>query len=212
MTRLAQTERQALCDSLLAAGPDAPTLSGSWTAADLAAHLVIRESARVDLAAGILVPRLSARTDSATRRLAARTPFAELVDRVRSGPPRWHPSRVPAVDEQMNLVEMFVHHEDVRRAATGARPRQLSQEMTTALSRRLGVMAPLLARGVEGVGVEIVTAKVRKRVGGDGPVVEIHGHPGEVLLYLYGRKSVAQVEFVGEPGAVARLASADLGV
>ena len=106
----------------------------------------------------------------------------------------------------------FVHHEDVRRAATGARPRQLSQEMTTALSRRLGVMAPLLARGVEGVGVEIVTAKVRKRVGGDGPVVEIHGHPGEVLLYLYGRKSVAQVEFVGEPGAVARLASADLGV
>ena len=51
MTRLAQTERQALCDSLLAAGPDAPTLSGSWTAADLAAHLVIRESARVDLAA-----------------------------------------------------------------------------------------------------------------------------------------------------------------
>ena len=102
MTRLAQTERQALCDSLLAAGPDAPTLSGSWTAADLAAHLVIRESARVDLAAGILVPRLSARTDSATRRLAARTPFAELVDRVRSGPPRWHPSRVPAVDGQMN--------------------------------------------------------------------------------------------------------------
>lgn len=212
MTRLAQAERQALCDSLLAAGAGAPTLSGSWTAADLAAHLVIRESARVDLAAGILVPQLSARTDAATRRMAEQTPFTELVERVRSGPPRWHPSHLPAVDEQMNLVEMFVHHEDVRRARGGTQPRQLGPEMTTALSRRLGVMAPMLTRGVKDVGLEIVTAKVRKRVGGQGPVVEVHGHPGEVLLYLYGRKSVAQVEFVGEPSAVARLSSAELGV
>jgi uncharacterized protein (TIGR03085 family) len=212
MTRHAQTERHALCDSLLAAGPTAPTLSGSWSAADLAAHLVIREGARVDLAAGILVPRLSARTDAATRRMAERTPFAELVERVRKGPPRWHPSRVPAVDEQMNLVEMFIHHEDVRRATGGTHPRQLGPGMKDALSRRLSMMAPLLARGVQDVGVEIVTARVRKRVGGSGPVVEVHGEPGEVLLYLYGRKTVAQVEFVGEPGAVARLADADLGV
>lgn len=212
MTRHAQAERHGLCDTLLAVGPDAPTLSGSWTAADLAAHLVIRESARVDLAAGILLPRLAGRTDAATRRMARDTPFAELVERVRSGPPRWHPSHLSRVDEQMNLVEMYVHHEDVRRAGSGTQPRQLSPGMTEALSRRLSVMAPLLTRGVKDVGVEIVTAKVRKRVGGTGPVVEVHGHPGEVLLYLYGRKSVAQVEFVGEPTAVARLSSADLGV
>ena len=36
-------ERQALCDDLQAAGPDAPTLCVGWTARDLAAHLVLRE-------------------------------------------------------------------------------------------------------------------------------------------------------------------------
>ena len=40
---LAQLERGRLCDLLLEVGPDAPTLCEGWTAADLAAHLVIRE-------------------------------------------------------------------------------------------------------------------------------------------------------------------------
>lgn len=212
MTRYAKEERLALCDSMTEAGPDSPTLSGSWTVADLAAHLVIREGARPDLAAGILVPPLAARTDAATRRMARETPLGTLVDRVRTGPPAWHPTRVPAVDEAMNLVEMFVHHEDVRRGRGSGTPRDLSDGMRAALTRRLTTMAPLLLRGVKDVDVEIVTAKTRKRVGSGHPVVEVHGSPGEILLYLYGRKGVAEVELVGDPAVVSRLAQARLGM
>ena len=39
----AQSERHALCDLMDEVGPDAPTLCGGWTAAHLAAHLVVRE-------------------------------------------------------------------------------------------------------------------------------------------------------------------------
>lgn len=72
---------------MLAVGPDAPTLCDPWRARDLAAHLIIRET-RPDLAAGMFVPRLGARLERAQDELAA-TDFAELVERVRSGPPRW---------------------------------------------------------------------------------------------------------------------------
>ena len=211
--RLARAERHALCDTLLAAGPTAPTLSGSWTTADLAAHLVLRESHRLDLAAGIVAPPLAQRTDQATRRLAEDTPFESLVEKVRSGPPAWHPTRLRALDEAANLVEMFVHHEDVRRARGVVNPRQLDQDMTDGLSARLVAMAPLLLRGVKDIDVELVTARTRKRVSrGRGPVVEIHGHPGEQILFLYGRKGVAQVEFLGDDASVASLSSANLGV
>ncbi len=38
-----QRERAELCDLFDELGPDAPTLCGDWTTADLAAHLVVRE-------------------------------------------------------------------------------------------------------------------------------------------------------------------------
>lgn len=212
MAHLARTERAALCDTLLDVGPDAPTLCGSWTAAQLAAHLVVREG-RPDQAAGILLAPLAGRTERAMTRLVERTPYPRLVERVRTGPPAWHPTRVRAVDDKVNLVEMFVHHEDLRRAGAGTDPRRLSPEMTSALGARLSAMAPLLLRKLSGIDVQLVTSRMRKRVGpGTGPVVEVHGHPGEVLLFLFGRQEVAQVELVGDEASVATLCNADLGV
>ena len=38
---VARLEREALCDTLLALGPDAPTLCDPWRTRDLAAHLVL---------------------------------------------------------------------------------------------------------------------------------------------------------------------------
>ena len=49
MTGHAARERQALCDTLERVGPAAPTLCDPWSSAELAAHLVIRDS-RPDLA------------------------------------------------------------------------------------------------------------------------------------------------------------------
>ena len=77
MTRYAQLERHALADTMLAVGPDAPTLCDPWRVRDLAAHLILRET-RPDLAAGMFVPRLQARLERAQDELAA-TDFGELV-------------------------------------------------------------------------------------------------------------------------------------
>ncbi|MFE3703838.1 maleylpyruvate isomerase family mycothiol-dependent enzyme, partial [Nocardia tengchongensis] len=55
---LAQRERQALVEAMAAAGPDAPTLCGEWTARDLAAHLVVRER-RPDAAPRILLKTIA---------------------------------------------------------------------------------------------------------------------------------------------------------
>ena len=60
-----RTERQALCDTMLAAGPDAPTLCEGWSVLDLAAHLVVREN-RPDAGLGLVVRPLAGRLDRIT--------------------------------------------------------------------------------------------------------------------------------------------------
>src|SRR5699024_11177045 len=131
MTRHAQTERQALCQTLLDAGPEESTLCSGWTTGDLAAHLVVREG-RPDRAAGVVVNALAERSARAMRQLRERHSHEEIVEQIRQGPPKWSPARVPAIDEQLNLVEMFVHHEDVLRAHLAAPRRSPSTEFVSA--------------------------------------------------------------------------------
>ncbi|WP_338747800.1 TIGR03085 family metal-binding protein [Janibacter alittae] len=209
MTRHASIERAALCDTFLEVGPDAPTLCGGWSSGDLLAHLIVREG-RPDASAGIVVPALSGRAETAMARLRARHDHETLVERLRQGPPRWHPTRVPVVDEKVNLVEFFVHHEDVLRAGLGAPRRSLSREHVAALGDQLALVGRLLFRRTNGARVELVTAKRRTRIGsGDGPVVQIHGRPGEILLFGFGRRDVAEVELIGPPEAVETVRTAD---
>lgn len=211
MIRHARAERAALCDTLLDVGPDAPTLCGGWTSGDLLAHLLVREG-RPDQAAGVLVPKLAERTEQAMARLRDEHDHATLVERLREGPPRWHPARVPAVDEQTNLVEMFVHHEDVLRAGLGAPRRSLSPAMVSALGSRLAIIGPMLFRRTKGATIEIATAKGNSRVGkGEDPVVQIHGRPGEIILFGFGRQAVAEVELVGPPEAVETVRTTSFG-
>ena len=73
MTRLAQTERAALCDTALQVGEDQPTLSGEWTVKDLVVHLLVREGSPA--AVGILVKPLE-------KRIAARYEAIMLGTRV----------------------------------------------------------------------------------------------------------------------------------
>src|SRR3712207_341338 len=117
-TSLAARERAALADLLEKQGPDAPTCCEGWTTAHLAAHLVVRDS-RPDALAGFGVEKLSA-ANPLTRwshrvedRVRAGTPYAELVSKVRSGPPVWSPVRLPAFDRALNTAEFVIHHEDV---------------------------------------------------------------------------------------------------
>src|SRR5882757_8722515 len=146
MSGFARAERQALADTLIRVGPDAPTLCAGWNAADLAAHLVIREG-RPIAAMGIMIKPLASVTKRVQDQTRDRTPFPELVERVRKGPPVWSPTRLGAVHEAANTVEYFVHHEDLRRGV-GDGPRELGPDLADDLWNRLRKQSRLLFRSV----------------------------------------------------------------
>lgn len=210
MTTPASAERDALCDLFLEVGPDAPTLCGTWTTRDLAAHLVVRER-RPDAAGGILIPPLASygervRTGEADR------PWPDLVERVRTGPPVWSPTRLDAIDRLANTVEFFVHHEDVRRGRPGWEPRHLDPALTADLTAALGRMAKLLTRKAPS-GLILVptdgTAITAKR---GEPHVDVSGDVGELLLFVYGRQANARVGLVGPDHLVAEMLEARFGI
>ena len=144
VTTPARTERNALCDLFLEVGPDVATLCAGWDARDLAAHLVVRER-RPDIAPGMVIGALAGHSEK-VRVAETERPWPELVERVRSGPPVWNPMHFRPLDELVNTVEYFVHHEDVRRAQDGWTVRELSPELEDALARSLGRMGGLLTR------------------------------------------------------------------
>jgi uncharacterized protein (TIGR03085 family) len=210
---LARDERLALCALLDETGPDAPTLCEGWTTRDLAAHLVLRER-RPDAGAGILGGPLAGYTRRVQRTLTARTSYADLVAAVRNGPPRLSPFALPGVDERANVVEFFVHHEDVRRGTPGWGERKVPPALAEALWSRLPMARMVLRKAP--VGVELarddvtdpgprrvrITAKART------PVVTVTGSPAELTLWALGRTSAAQVRLDGAEPAIRRLTDA----
>lgn len=204
-------ERHELCDLFEEVGPDAPTLSGEWRTLDLAAHLVVRERDLVG-SPGILVPALEGLTERRMEAQVRRHGYQGLVDLLRSGPP-FGPMRIPAVRHAANLVEFFVHHEDVRRPAGRAR-RDDRPDLEAELWGFLGRMAPLMVRKakVRDVALELVTPEGERRRVGNGEVVTITGPPSELVLELYGRRSVAEVAYDGSADAVATVRAASFGI
>jgi uncharacterized protein (TIGR03085 family) len=202
-------ERLALCDLFESIGPDAPTLCEGWATVDLAAHLVLRER-DVLAAPGIVFGGAARRlTERAMERYRQRG-FHWLVDTVRSGPPlRW---RLPGLGERLNLIEFFVHHEDVRRA-NGMSARGDVDDLEDALWSVLRSGATYALHRLPDIGVELRHPEgdsIRARRG--TPVVRMVGRPAELVLYLNGRRAAADVELDGPPEAVATLAAARLGV
>jgi uncharacterized protein (TIGR03085 family) len=213
MEPMSRTERAALCNTALDAGEQAPTLCGTWTVKDLVIHLLIRERDPLG-APGIMVPRLEALTQRSTRRLAQQD-FSSLVERVRKGPPKWSPMSLPPVDRAANTIEYFVHHEDIRRAAPGWEPRELTEREQRAIWRAITMAGKALVR-TAAVPVEIRwsgaerdrSAVLRK---GDEPAV-VSGAPAELAMFLFGREQYAGLRFAGPESAVKQLASAGRGL
>ncbi|MEW2356633.1 TIGR03085 family metal-binding protein [Spirillospora sp. NPDC029432] len=221
-------ERALLCDALLAAGPEAPTECAGWTAADLAAHLVVREG-RPDTLPGIALRPLAFHTERVRRRAVRKVPFERLVDRIRQGPPKWSPYAVPGVDKIANGVEFFVHHEDVRRAQPDSGPRSLSPALEELLWRRIRI-ARFALRKVpvdvtlirpDGRSVRISAGRPRGTVRNprSGPrsapgrgAVRVHGPVGELMLWALGRTDVAQVRLTGSQESVKTLTESGWGL
>ncbi|GAA0923747.1 TIGR03085 family metal-binding protein [Nonomuraea longicatena] len=206
----ARAERAALSDLLDQVGPDAPTLCTGWTTYDLAAHLVLRER-RPDAMPGIGLPPLAGYTASVQRALKARHPYPELVSLVRK--PGGAYKLLPILDSTVNTLEMYVHHEDVRRARPGWEPRELPEDFERLIWNRLGMTARLMLRRSP-VGVVLHRLGGGVTLGGksDGPKVEVTGRAGELLLFCFGRQQHARVDLTGDDEAIARLMSAGLGV
>lgn len=207
MTSWAQDERRALADLMIAVGPDAPTLCEGWEVADLAAHLVLRET-RPDAGAGILITALRPYTERVRLRTRDAAPWPATVERFRSGPP----ALLRPFDEQANTMELFVHHEDVRRAAPGWEPRQLDDGERRALWRRVSGLGRLVRFRVK-VGLTVVAPGWGSVVVRRGePHASVTGAPEELLLFLTGRADAARVETAGPPEALERLGRARLAI
>lgn len=207
-------ERDELCDLFLELGPDAATLCEGWTTGDLAAHLVVRERDPLAMP-GILVPHFEDLTARRMRRQRER-PWEALVHAVRAGPPIG-PMAIPGVRTAINLPEFFVHHEDVRRA-NGRRARSDRLDLDEGLWRLLRRAGRVWAFRLRGVGLDAVRSDAP---GGPGdtvtvksgdPTARVMGTPQEIVLYLYGRGSVADVRLEGDAAAVAKVEATSFGI
>ncbi|MFJ9816280.1 TIGR03085 family metal-binding protein [Streptomyces sp. NPDC101151] len=211
MSTFAQRERLLFADLLETTGPDAPTLCEGWQTRDLAAHVVVRER-RPDAAGGALLKPLAPRLEKVMGEYAAK-PYEELIQLIRTGPPRFSPFQLKQIDEAANIVEFYVHTEDVRRAQPDWTPRELDPVFQEALWSRLERTARLLGRGVP-TGVVLRRPDGQTAVAHRGaPVVTVTGEPSELLMFAFGRQSAAKVELDGDENAIAKLhESKQLGI
>ena len=136
-------------------------------------------------------------------------PWAELVARVREGPPVWNPMHVEVVDTITNTVEFFVHHEDVRRAQDDWTMRDLPDALADWPARRSRGGMLTARRGRHRAGSRRAPADPAEA---GEPVVTIRGPIGEGVLYAYGRKDVAEVTLDGPDDAVAAVAATPFGL
>lgn len=203
-------ERTRLCDLLKALGPDAPTVLQPWTTRDLAAHLFLRENDPL-AGPGLVVPGAWARLAERHRQKAASRDYLQLVAAIRCGPHGVF--RLGWLRRVPNLNELFVHHEDVRRA-NGSSRRDLEPAMNAALWSNLTSGAWYLARRLRGAGLELCNGYTGQTVTarrGDS-IVRVTGEPGELLLYLFGRRGVAEVELDGSSAALGLLKASHIGL
>jgi uncharacterized protein (TIGR03085 family) len=205
VTDFARRERLALADLLADLGPDQPTLCTGWTTGDLAAHLVMRDR-RPDAAAGTVIPALAAHGERV--RLAQRAkPYATTLGLLRT-PPWWSPASHRPLEALTNTGEFFIHHEDVRRARPEWEPRALAAEDAAALWGQARFRARM-ALGRLGVPIT-VRADGFGEVAIKGDETVLSGPPGELILFLAGRRNAARVEITGPAADALRGANLSL--
>lgn len=202
---LARRERDQLCRLMLELGADAPTLNEGWKVLDLAAHLVVRERAAWAAPGIVLGGPFRLALDIAMNR-RRRQGLARLVEIIEKGEPYFYRRFVPAGAQ---LVEYYVHHEDVRRP--NGLPARADADLDAALARVIRAAAGRYLARVP-VAVEVWWGEEALHQGGEGPRACLRGNPGELIIYLTGRRQAAHVEIDGDSTAVSALAEAELGI
>jgi uncharacterized protein (TIGR03085 family) len=208
---VAHRERTALVEILRVVGPDAPTLCEGWTTRDLTAHLLVRER-RPDALPGLLFGPLASHTARLQNQLSTSMAWPDLLEMLASGPPMLSLFRV--LDPVASIHEMFVHHEDVRRAQVGWEPRELDASTSGAVKRRIALVSRVgMSKSMAAVPARLTLrtadGQTVTAVGNGSPVV-VTGEPQELLLFAFGRDAV-RVEFGGDDHVVDAVRAAKRG-
>jgi uncharacterized protein (TIGR03085 family) len=208
----ARVQRAEFCDTLLALGPDQPTLCDGWTTRDLAAHIVVRER-RPDAAAGIMLRFLAGHNARVQAALARSKPFEEIIELVRR-PPVWTMSGIPPLDRLVNTLELFIHTEDARRAQPDWAPRPLPADLAAQLWRQVRAGARFSGALRKFPAAVVLEApghgEVRTGAAPD-PAVRVTADPGELALFLSGRQRASRVDLTGPEPVVNALRTLKLG-
>ena len=209
---IAKNEREGICDTLFELGPDEPTLCVGWTTHDMIAHLVMRER-RPDAGAGIVLRPLAGHTDRVMAQTAEH-PFDELVSTFRGGPPWWSVFALPVLGDRLNMSELYIHHEDIRRAQPDWQPRPPDPHREDALWH--GLTSPtgkMLFRRCS-VGVVLRAAGRPDVVVKKGePAVHVVGEPSEIELVAFGRPTDrTRVVVQGTPEDIAKFEASPRGL
>jgi uncharacterized protein (TIGR03085 family) len=133
------------------------------------------------------------------------------VAKVRSGPPVF----LRPLDGAINLSEYFIHLEDVRRGEgdVGPRPADELTDVEAALWDMQGKRTKFLTRKLDDIDLTLALPDgEQKHVGGGSRPVTMTGTPGELTLFLSGRREAAQVELSGETPAVDEVRTGPLGI
>lgn len=173
--------------------------------------MVVRE-ARPDASAGIMIKPLEWWTER-VQADAAKKPYADLVNRVRSGPPRLSVFALPGVDAMANTMEYFVHHEDVRRAQPDWQPRDLSDEVRLEVWDRLKASKRMLFHSspvpVVLQPTDLPDFELRQPPRGS---IVLRGPVAELVMHAYGREAVRDVQILGDPVDVEAYQAVKLGM
>jgi uncharacterized protein (TIGR03085 family) len=157
---------------------------------------------------GLVVPALAEWSEH-VRNGILRRPYSEVVENLRTGPPKWSPLRRPKADRAANTHEFFVHYEDVRRCHYGWQPRVLDAEADADLWRVLLWFGRRAFRPSP-FGVVLRWRDQTFQAHRGSPSVTVAGPPGELLLYAFGRQDHARVQLHGDNSAVEALATTAL--
>lgn len=128
--------------------------------------------------------------------------YADLLDSLRRPAPRVF--RLPVL-VLTRLVEVWVHHEDLRRGKLIA-PRPLDEAQRAQLWAAVRLLVRR-ATAPPSVGLRLVTDDGRQlqRRGPNPATVTLRGDPGEILLYLMGRRATSAATLHGDTAGIGAL-------
>lgn len=222
--QLLKQERASMLEflgSLTDAQWRAATLCEGWDVQTLVAHLVTRETEPLPYGAAMITGgKIGPHPKELLRKARARGP-SSLVRALQAGPPWFY--RLPGPAALVNFIENWVHNEDLRRGAL-QQPRTTAQEAQQALWSALHIIGRLMLRSIKVAGTVALVQPTGKamafRVGTVFPTkadpatatAYIRGDPGEIVLFLFGRKSAAQVSLDGDQRLVDALRNEQMSI